>query len=98
MTNRDDRICRYYPDCEIHRGAIPTRAIAPLSPRQAECLALIAAGAPDREIAERWGVHITTVHQHVEDLRTKLGARNRAHAVAIGYGLTIQGEKVGHGG
>lgn len=58
-----------------------------LSTRQRECLALIAEGLGDREMAERWSVSIATVHRHVEDLRTKLGARNRAHAVAIGYGL-----------
>lgn len=96
MANREDtQICRYYPNCEIHRGEIPerpavdTRVRVPLSPKQAECLALIAEGMPDREIAELWGVAMTTVHRHVEDLRTKLGARNRAHAVTIGYGLTI---------
>lgn len=59
-----------------------------LSPRQRQTLALIAEGLTDREIADRLNLGVVTVRQHVRDLRTRLGARTRAHAVAIGYGLT----------
>lgn len=56
-----------------------------LSPRQRQCLALVAQGFTDRQIARRMGVGATTVYRHVTDVRTKLGARNRAHAVTLGF-------------
>lgn len=56
-----------------------------LSPRQRQCLALLADGHTDREIARRLGIRPSTAHRHVEDLRVKLDARNRAHAVALGF-------------
>jgi DNA-binding CsgD family transcriptional regulator len=56
-----------------------------LSPRQAECLRLLATGASDRDIAATMQVKITTARQHVLDVRDKLGANNRSHAVVIGY-------------
>jgi DNA-binding CsgD family transcriptional regulator len=55
-----------------------------LSPRQRQCLALVAEGRTDREIARRMGVSVATAHRHVTELRIKLGARNRAHAVCLG--------------
>lgn len=56
-----------------------------LSPRQLQTLALIAEGCTDHDIAERMHVALPTARQHVQDIRAKLDARNRAHAVAIGY-------------
>lgn len=56
-----------------------------LSPRQLECLRLLATGASDAGIARIMQVRISTARQHVLDVRIKLGARNRAHAVIIGY-------------
>lgn len=57
----------------------------PLSSRQAQCLILLGQGLTDAEIAAR--LHITrgTAHRHVEDLCTKLRARTRVHAVALGF-------------
>lgn len=63
--------------------------VTDLSPRQRQCLALIADGLTDREIARSMGVGVVTAHRHVADVRTKLGARNRAHAVALGYDLAL---------
>lgn len=56
-----------------------------LSPRQMECLKWLAEGATDQELAVAMYVEIATAKQHVHDVRIKLGARNRAHAVAIGF-------------
>lgn len=55
-----------------------------LSARQLEVLALVADGMTDSQIAEMLGLKLTTVFGHVQDLRYKLAAENRAHAVAIG--------------
>lgn len=55
----------------------------PLSPRQRECLRHVANGLTDDEVAQHMNVSSTTTKRHLLDIRIKLGARNRAHAVAI---------------
>ncbi|HEY1753152.1 MAG TPA: LuxR C-terminal-related transcriptional regulator [Caulobacteraceae bacterium] len=56
----------------------------PLSPRERDCLALVADGKSDWEIGEILGVAETTVLTHMQSARRKLGARSRAQAVAVG--------------
>lgn len=56
---------------------------APLTERESQVLDLIAAGLSDREIGERLGISSSTASVHVRHARLKLGARNRAHAVAL---------------
>jgi DNA-binding NarL/FixJ family response regulator len=55
-----------------------------LSGREQQILELIASGLTDAEIAKRVTLSEFTVKTHVKRLLTKLGARNRAHAVALG--------------
>jgi DNA-binding CsgD family transcriptional regulator len=55
----------------------------PLSPREREVLGLIAAGADQHQIAETMTISAATVRTHVRNLLRKLGARNRAHAIAL---------------
>ncbi|HJQ30496.1 MAG TPA: LuxR C-terminal-related transcriptional regulator [Rubrobacter sp.] len=54
----------------------------PLSERELEVLALIAAGESNREIAGRLFVSTSTVKTHVNNLFRKLEARSRTQAVA----------------
>ena len=54
-----------------------------LTRRELECLACVAHGLNDGEISGRLGIARTTAHEHVENGKRKLGAHNRAHAVAI---------------
>jgi DNA-binding NarL/FixJ family response regulator len=56
----------------------------PLTPRELEILGLIAEGLFNREISDRLWLAEETVKTHIHHLLTKLGARSRAHAVAIG--------------
>ena len=56
-----------------------------LSPRQRQALTLLADGHTDREMARHLGVSVTTARRHLDDVRTKLGARNRVHAVTLDF-------------
>jgi len=52
-----------------------------LSPRQMECLVLVARGKSDWEAGQILGLSEQTVHRHVEAIRQKLGVRRRTQLV-----------------
>ena len=54
-----------------------------LTERERETLALLAEGMSNRAIAERLGITERTVKFHVAEILARLGASNRAQAVAI---------------
>jgi LuxR family transcriptional regulator, maltose regulon positive regulatory protein len=54
----------------------------PLSERELEVLALIAAGNSNEEIASKLFVSVSTVKTHINNLYRKLGTRSRTQAVA----------------
>jgi DNA-binding NarL/FixJ family response regulator len=56
---------------------------APLSPREVEILQKIAYGATTKEVADQLGISFHTVKTHLERIFEKLGANDRAQAVAI---------------
>jgi DNA-binding NarL/FixJ family response regulator len=58
-------------------------AATPLTPREREVLALIAAGMTSPEIADTLRLSVATVRTHSRNLMRSLGARTRAEAVAI---------------
>jgi len=60
-----------------------------LTKRQLEVLELIAHGMNEGAIATRLVVSPDTVRSHIKSLRRRLGARDRAHAVARGYHLGV---------
>lgn len=65
---------------------IPARATSgpqvPLTAREREVLGLVAQGLTNARIARRLGLSPATVRTHLEHIRTKLGARTRAQALA----------------
>lgn len=66
------------------RGDLPERAAgAMLTPREREIVTLVALGHTGVEIACRLFLAPATVATHVANALTKLGARNRAHGIAI---------------
>ena len=60
----------------------PPSPVGVLSARERECLAHVAAGRSDAEIANLLAISQTTAISHVRNARVKLGARSRAQAVA----------------
>jgi DNA-binding NarL/FixJ family response regulator len=54
-----------------------------LTPRESETLALVVRGLRNQEIADALFLGVNTVKTHLKSLYRKLGARNRAEAVAI---------------
>jgi predicted ATPase/class 3 adenylate cyclase/DNA-binding CsgD family transcriptional regulator len=68
-------------------------AAGPLSEREREIVALLAAGATDAQIAERLFLSINTVRSHLERIRDKTGARRRPELVryAIQAGIESAG-------
>ncbi len=54
-----------------------------LSARERDVLRLVAAGADNREIAERLFVSSETVKSHLANIYRKLSVASRAHAVAV---------------
>jgi DNA-binding NarL/FixJ family response regulator len=61
----------------------PSRGSRLLTPRELTVLRLVAAGLPNRAIAESLAISERTVKFHVTALLNKLGADNRAQAVAL---------------
>jgi DNA-binding CsgD family transcriptional regulator len=61
----------------------PQALRAPLSPRERDVLMLVAAGADIQQIADELTIAPSTVRTHIVKTLRKLGAGNRAHAVAI---------------
>jgi PAS domain S-box-containing protein len=54
-----------------------------LTKRESEVIGLIALGANTEQIAERLSITQETARTHAKNAIKKLGARNRAHAVAV---------------
>jgi LuxR family transcriptional regulator, maltose regulon positive regulatory protein len=63
-------------------GVVVAGLVEPLTAREVEVLRLLAAGAPNRAIAEELVVTLETVKKHTSHLFDKLGVANRTQAVA----------------
>ncbi|WP_313178459.1 response regulator transcription factor [Stenotrophomonas sp.] len=54
-----------------------------LSPREIEILVLVAAGSSNKRIGDQLGISEQTVKAHMKNAMSKLGARDRTHAVTL---------------
>ncbi|WNJ93545.1 LuxR family transcriptional regulator [Bosea sp. 685] len=68
--------------CALGKLAPARDMRAILSGREVECLRWVADGRTDVEIAVILGISAATVRFHVDNVRIKLGVRNRSQAVA----------------
>ena len=68
---------------EIKRSLSETPPIPVLSPRQTEVLKQLTLGLTNKEIANALGIRKDGVEDHINIIFSKLGASNRAEAVAI---------------
>lgn len=60
-----------------------------LSKREREVLSLVAEGSGNGEIGSQLGISAETVKTHLKGLSSKLQARDRAHATAVGIRLGL---------
>ena len=74
---------------EITAQAAVPGYIEPLSERELEVLALVAAGLTNREIAQRLYITVGTTKRHLSNIYQKLGVSSRTQAAALSreYGL-----------
>jgi ATP/maltotriose-dependent transcriptional regulator MalT len=68
-----------------HRKPFTPAFGTPLSIRELQVLCLVAQGLDNRQIAARLFLSEATIKTHLRRLSARLGAVNRAHAVALGF-------------
>jgi DNA-binding CsgD family transcriptional regulator len=74
---------RFGPAASRPRRMASAEAVAALTPRQREVLALLAAGASSRDIADELVISVATARNHVAAILGALGCGTRLRAVAI---------------
>lgn len=83
------RIVGVFGVFRAHRPVAPgsgRSAPAPrLTPRQREVLAMLGAGLTTRQMAERTGLSVETVRNHVRAVLRELGAQSRLEAVLLAH-------------
>ena len=81
----DPAVQRHLVDAIAGEPAPPPELPDGLTPREAEVLSLMAGGLSNAEIAASLTVSEATVKSHVNHLFAKIGARDRAQAVAYAF-------------
>lgn len=73
-----------FEDSRVPRQVVSRRP-APLSRREREILGLVAVGLQNKEIAEKLGVSLATIRNHVHNILEKLGLHSKLEAVALAF-------------
>ncbi|MEP7186599.1 MAG: LuxR C-terminal-related transcriptional regulator [Rhodanobacter sp.] len=69
----------------LMRVLLPEPVFQNLSEREVAILECLASGHSDTQIADTMAISASTVRFHMGNVFEKLGARNRCHAVAVGF-------------
>lgn len=72
---------------QLHAAA--GRSPARLTARERECLLWSSEGKTEADIGDILGVSTSTISKHIAAARDRLGAINKAHAVAVAMKLNI---------
>lgn len=80
----DETFGRITDDMAKLGSAYPTATLK-LSPMERKILEHLAEGMSNQEIADALGIGFETVRERAFGIRARLGARNAAHAVALGF-------------
>lgn len=67
---------------EISAAIIPKRRDV-LTPRERACLVLTGRGQSEKEVAQQLDISPNTVRVHIENIKRKLGASNKSHALIL---------------
>lgn len=54
-----------------------------LTPRERDCLVLSGRGQSEKEVAQQLSISPNTVRVHIENIKRKLGASNKSHALIL---------------
>ncbi|CAL9426150.1 Transcriptional regulatory protein LiaR [Actinosynnema sp. ALI-1.44] len=65
--------------------AVPVQPVEPLTEREEQVLAAVAAGRTNSEVADQLHITLSTVKTHVASLMNKLGVRNRVEIAIWAY-------------
>jgi len=84
-----DRLLSVFAPAGREAAGQPGDYLEPLSERELEVLRLMAAGASNREIADRLYLAVPTVKKHVSNILGKLNVSNRTQAVAEARALEM---------
>lgn len=71
----------------VDRVRAPLSVEVDLTPREHDVLERVAVGSSNLEISQALHISVRTVKHHVSNVMSKLGARDRAHAVALALEL-----------
>ena len=83
------RLQRAFGAGQLAPDAVPAGIVDPLTSRELEVLAMLAAGRSNQAIAGELVVSLDTVKKHVGHVLAKLGAANRTEAVARARELSL---------
>ena len=77
------RVCLTAFEAARRLAEAPNLGSSHLTRRERQALGLVAQGQDDSAIAAALGISAATAHSHVESGKRRLGAKTRAHAVAL---------------
>ena len=63
----------------------PPSPAPPLTPREREVLQLVAAGHPNKQIAQTLDLSLATVRNHIHNILEKLGVHSKLEAVSLAF-------------